>query len=654
MAHKPAEKPLWAQLRDTHGEDIPSTEPLSVLLGAHPNLRGLNVPELARAIEVTPERAERAIDSYVRDAVPAHLVPSALAAGGQSVDVRLAMAGRAAPPGWVTSDRGRSRVDERERRADAGAWNDSPYASAPLPLGFFYRMPNRSVYDFVNQTPGPGGTYPTLVRVDPPTAFDAQMATILRAPIEKDPDDPSMPHPNMVRAFVFAMAPGGSGMVTNANGVLAAHPGGLNEDGSDPWTILAPYAQGAREDDPQWPRPLAGEGWDRAAIQRAFAAFNWYGPLPGDLETPDGVIYCDAWSKGEVKRERYVYWYQIDDDGNWNRCQQVQGWTDEDGGKWILPSKWGEKLRAWMWRPTDGQRSWDVGEWRTFFAFDRWVQENGNTLATIAFWIAAAAITLATFGAGSGALVVAASVQAVLLAAQRLYVALMADDPSKAMVAVVELGKAFNGAAGEGGLPEAIKKNNPGLAKFAESVAAPFQKIYDAAKTGISDIYALWDKAQAMKGQLPIMGQVAWTAAIGAFGGTKGPGAWLQMARLPTTSEVGAELLANAPPWARDLISLGLTLSALEQAQQGSGAKSLVFYQAPVSVQQQGQGFFQIPKFTQEAVKAIWTPPPPPIVPTVPKFVASPGSGPKGAASAGGAGVVLVGAAAAAWYFFMR
>lgn len=637
------EKPLWAQLRDTHGRDLPSSVPLSTLLAAHPILRSMSAPELAEAIQVPVAKAEAAIDGYVRDAIPRELVADMR---GASVDERIAQAGRPRPPGWLVREGGRLHVKDGAP-AEAGAFNYAPNGTDPLPLGFFYRMPNRMVYEpsqWAKYASVVNEPLPTPIRVDAPTDFDALVCTVLRGEIEADPQDPSLPHPMKLRAFCVAM---GGPLLAPVGDGLPFHPGGVYQDGTAQKGVAA-AAAGVSEFAPTWPAPQPGEVFPLDAARKAFAAFQWYGPLPGDLETPEGVQYFDGWAGG-VTRERYVYWYQIDDDGNWNRCMQVQGYVAADK-KWVLPKKWGEALRAWEWRPSSDSDPHNVGEWKTFFSFDNFLRENQSTIVQAAFWVASIAVTVATLGAGAATLAAAATIGAILAAATKLYSALYADDPAKAVGAVLELGRAMNTATG-GDFAAAVEKNNPGLATFAKTVAAPFQKIYEAAGGALGTIGTLWQQAQAMKNGLPIMGQVAWSAAVSAFGnGTSGPSAWLQMARLPTSSEIAQRLYDNAPPWVKDVVALGLAINATEQAQSSNLSGSYGFTLAPVVAK--SKGVMKLTKAGQEGMKALWQPPPPPLVPPVPKFVPKQGSGPK-AAAGGAAAVAVVGAGIAYLLFFL-
>lgn len=634
---------LWAQLRDTHGKDLASSVPRATLIAAHPNLRALDAPALAEHLGISEPDARDAIVAYVADAIPRELLSAEAAREGASVDVLLTMAGRSAEPGWMGAS-------ARARREAAG-WNDTDYGSSPLPIGYAYRMPNRVLYEAgaVAAYQSGTGAAPSPIGLDAPTGFDAQMATCLRGDVPSDPGDPSLPHPDWIRAFCFAMRPSGAGMVTNANGELTAHPGGVLLDGSEPALVLAESARGVREYDAEWPRPIAGEVFNVDAIRKAYSAFQWYGPLPGDVETPDGVKYWGDWPDG-ISRERYVFFYAIDGDGNWNRCLQVQGW---DGTAWTLPSHWGELSRVWQWRPTDGANPHNVGEWKTFFSFDNWLNENKTAIAVAAFWISSIVVTVSTLGAGAATLAAAATVSALLIAAQKLMAALVANDPAKTVAACLEIGKAMNNAAG-GDLGAAIKRDHPELAAFTTNVCAPFQKIYEAAGGALSDVRALWAKAQGLKSDLPIMGQVAWAAAVGAIGGvggTNGPAAWLQMSRLPTNGEIANELWENAPGWAKDVVALGLSLSALELAQasgRGSAYHSGSILSAP-KLSGAGGGVLQISAPNAQAIRTLWQVPPPPVAPPIPVFVPTDANGAPQASSAA-APVIAAAGIGLAWF----
>ena len=637
-------KPLWALLRDTHGREQAGTVVLSAVLAAHPELRSKAPAELAEVLNVSPLEAERAIAGYVLDALPAELNPRG---HGGSVDDRLTAAGRAAPPGWVSGRGSRSRVDVghvghpheagapacRERFAfkrDASGLNDE--FRGVLPLGWAYRMPLRGVV-----RDGSGA----FVSLDAPTAYDALCATILRGPIPASPDVPGLPAASHVRAFCFAM--GGASLIhTEPDGGFGFQIGGL------PPEQLTASARGVVEDAGTWPDPQPGEVFPWDAIREAFAAFNWYGPLSADTEGPPGS--WDWASADRVTRQRYVFWYLRADDGAWNKAVQVQGWSDEKKA-WVLPSKWGESIQVWVWRPTESQF---VGEWKTFFSWDRWNNENKGQIMGVAIWVAAIALTVGTLGAGAGALAGAATFQAAMYALKRLYDAIGAGDAAAAVKATAELGATLNAASDKGDFLGAMKANNPGLAHFAESVAAPFAAVYQAAGGALATVQSVWDQAEALRKSLPKVDGATWASAANAIGGA-GPGAlaWLQMARLPSSSDVAGQVWENAPPWARDLVAMGTALTATEQAQAadasirssvmfgGGGGRSASF---------QGGGMMQLSHVAAEATRAIWSAVAPP--------AAEPGAlvltPVQGASGGAGAGVVVAAAAAAAWFFFLK
>jgi hypothetical protein len=617
-----AEKPLWANLRDTHGRDVPSTNPFARLISAHPALRGKDAGELASALGIAPHEAEAAIMAYVHGALPPALVPHA---PGRSVDARLMMAGRPAPAGWVSSSREGARVETHGPRGESAGLNDT--FRGVLPLGFGYKMPDRSV----RAQDG------TLVSVPAPTAYDAQCATILRADVPSDPNDAGMPRSDVVRAFCVAM--GGD--------LVAAAPDGLApfQFGNVAPENLTPSARGVVEEVGSWPAPQPGEVFNGAAIRNAFAAFKWYAPLSGDTETDHPSWSWDDSDK--VTRERYVFWYLQDDSAQWQKCVQVQGFSNAKN-TWILPSKWGESIQCWAWRPTDSQY---VGEWRTFFSWDRWNNENKSTIAGWAVWIAAAAVTLATLGAGAGVLAGAAAFQAAMYALKKLYDAVGAGDPAVAVAAAVELGRNANAMA-DGDFLNAMAKGNPGLAEFTGKVAAPFAKIYDAAGGAAATVESVWSQATALQSQVPKVNEGIWATAlntVGAGDAARGAGAWLQMARLPSSAEVAGELWANAPSWAKDLVALGVGLSAAEQGQARKGGGVMQsLYSVNVS---RGGGMMQLSPSIANVVRSTWSAVPPPASEaSPPSLVPVQSSGGSSAA----APLLLAGAAAALWFVFGR
>ncbi len=639
---------LWASLRETEGTFRHGSGALQTI-AAHPPTRRMRPAELARVAGVSEDEARAAIREYVAGALPTELAHDMKA--DASVDELFALAGRPAPPKWLTK-KGPVQMITRD---DAG-YSELTGGSAIVPIGWFYTMPNRIAWDpnewhayFYGQGAVP---LPEPVRVDVPTGYDVLCATVLRAPVAPDPNDPSVPAPELARAFAFAMTGGTGGAIMRGRGndlsVWIASPGGLGPDGrsylaaaSDVGAAVAPEAINASETAPSWPELQPGEALRIDELRKAYDAFRWYGPLPGDVETQDGKLYWQGW-EDDVIRERYVFWYAKDDDGNWNKCLQVQGWN---GKEWVLPRKWGEGIRVWVWRPSEGASDpTSQGEWRTFFSFDNWINEHKNDVAIVAFWVSSILITVSTLGAGAATLAAAATISAVLIAAQKLYSALLANDPAKAVAAIVELGKAVNEASG-GDLVAAIKKNNPGLATFAETVAAPFQKIYKAAGSALGSIETLWMQAMAMRKELPPIGAAAWNAALGAFPG--GVGSWIQMGRLPTSSDVARELWEHAPSWAKDAVALALSLSAAEQAQASDRATAVrapIIRKSSSSVAMMGMGgqaMVQIQAPMAQAIRATWKVPPPPIDPPVPVFNTS--SGPPAKAAA--AGTIAVAAA---------
>jgi len=634
MTHdkRPA-KPLWAQLRDTHGRDLASSVPLSALLAAHPALRSKGAPELAEALGLSVAEAESAIVGYVRDAVPLELRAHA---PGSSVDRLLTLAGRPAPPGWVRGAGLRSRVE----RSEAGSAIGDFSGTRPLSLGFFYKLPFRGVMGSDAQG------YPAPVSVDPPTAYDALVATILRSEVPPDPNDPGLPHPDYLRAFCVAM--GGSCMTgTNPGGgmlPLPFHPGAI-----DP-SLLRESARGVVEDVGSWPRLQPGEAIYDAATRKAYEAFRWYGVLSGDTEGPPGAW---GWSDSDrVSRMRYVFWYQQDPgDYAWNKCVQVQGFSEAQQA-WILPSKSGEAVWVWYWRPTDSQF---VGEWRQFFNFDRWNVENKGEYMAVAVWVAAAALTVATLGAGAGALAAAGTFQAAIYATERLYKAIGKGEPAAAVAAAVELGDALNKASDKGDFLGAMKAGNPGLAKFAEGVAAPFQKVWDAAGGVAATVQSVWTKAEDLRKQIPKVDGSAWAAAASAFGLNSGAATWLQLARLPSSAEVAGQLWENAPAWARDVVAMGVALSAAEQAQAADAfaRSSMVFGPQGGGGGGGGMMLLQRPAPVVESVmlgptKRAWT--------AVPSPAVEPGAltlAPGSSGSSAGAALPLLAVAAAAAYFLI-
>jgi len=642
-----AEKPLWANLRDTHGRDVPSANPFARLISAHPALRGKDAGELASALGIPQHEAEGAIMAYVHDALPPELVPHA---PGRSVDARLMMAGRPAPAGWVSSSREGARVETHGPRGDAGALGGSGgVGSAPLPIGWAYRMAARVTRDPQGQ----------MVSVDPPTAYDAQCATILRSNVPSDPNDPGMPAPEWVRAFCVAM---GGDLKTTDGGAWSAP--GFQWGGLDPQT-LTPTARGVVEDVGSWPAPQAGEIFNGAAIRNAYAAFNWYGPLSGDVETADGNVTW-SWDAGDkVTRERYVFFYLQASDASWNKCVQVQGFS-QSKNQWILANAKGEDVRLWAWRPTDSQF---VGEWKSFFDLRRWLDENANAITEATIWVGALAVTAVTLGAAGGTVAAAAAASAAFTAAANAVLALRGayanGDWMAAFKAVVSLGAAANTAAG-GDLVTTIGKENPGLAAMVESVAKPFQSVFDAAQKLEQSVApsasAIWDAATALRKSLPQIGPATWAQAHAICGQPadtfESASTWLQMARLPSTADVANELLANAPPWAHDAIAFGLALSATEQAQSFTVAKTVMF--APQLVKG-GQSMMFAPQAVKAGTgtRALWAStssvPPPAANPAAPKLVPTAGgSGKAGGGSSAAAPLVLAGAAVALWFAFGR
>jgi hypothetical protein len=266
----------------------------------------------------------------------------------------------------------------------------------------------------------------------------------------------------------------------------------------------------------------------------------------------------------------------------------------------------------------------------------------------VAVWVAAALLTVATLGAGAGALAGAAAFQAALVAMQRLCVALGNGDPSAAVAAAVDLGKALNNISDGGDFAGKLAKENPKLAAFAAQVAAPFAKVYEVAGGAAASAEALWSRAQAMQSQLPKLDRGMWGQAFQAMGPQMtGAAAWLQMARLPSSAEVAGQLWANAPDWAKNTVAMGVTLAAAEQAQAAHSGSSVQF--SLVAAAPKGGGVMQLSKAAAAFVKASWSAVPPPPAPVSGlSFVPPPNPGGGGAALP----VLAVGAAAA--FFLLR
>lgn len=613
----PNSQRLWAQLRDRHGYDVDSTVPESTLLAAHPNLRGLSATELAERLGIDVVLAERAIAGYVADCVPPELLCDA---PGASVDERLARAGRPGEAGWMPR--------ARRRDDDAGAVVVPGGQAQILPLGYGDLLYLRGEHDSNN----------ALLTIDPPTPLDLQTLTILRSAIPSDPNDPSLPAPDAIRAFAIAMGAYGD----TGNGAFIKDTG--YDLGPNAWwqgkydlNMVVPGVG-------TWPAPQPGESFPIDAIRKAKSAVDWYGPLPADVETEPGKLYWSDWdSDDQITHERFVFWYAQDDDGNWNRCLQVQGWS-EVKGTWVLPRKWSSSVRVWMWRPSNASNPHNEGEWTTFFNFNNWLKDNQTTVFQVSVWVASIAATVLSLGTASPAAIsAAATFSAALAAASSLYSNLIKGDIRGAIQSTLKFGAAMNQAAG-GDIAKAFAKENPELAKFATKIAAPFEGVYNAAGAALGNIESMWNQAQAQKSKFGAIGGGFWADTLSAFAGS-GAAKWMQVARLPTSGDVARELYEASPAWVKDAVALSMTLSAAEQAQASSQMGSLGS-QIAIAPKVQMGGMIQISLANAQAIRATWPVPEKATDPPIPIFNAT--SAPPGSSSSA-APVAIVAAAGVAW-----
>jgi len=85
---------MWAALRETQGVLLPSRNAIARLISAQPDLRGLDVAELAARLDCTPQEAQDGIATFARETFGQGVcVPP-----GQSFDTATMLAGEPAPP----------------------------------------------------------------------------------------------------------------------------------------------------------------------------------------------------------------------------------------------------------------------------------------------------------------------------------------------------------------------------------------------------------------------------------------------------------------------------------------------------------------------------------------------------------------------------
>lgn len=385
---------------------------------------------------------------------------------------------------------------------------------------------------------------------------------ILHAPIPADPGYPSHPAPEFYDAFVIAMNIG--------------HPMAMDADGTNYLTAEdmmngyggPPAADRERKADWFYNFP---EGTSiEALVNKAYAAFNWYGPLPVDQE--DETITWKNWAKDDnVQKERRIFYYSTsawDRDADFDLTMVEYGFATngDNAGNWIWPDANGTTVTYFFNR--------GGGQWKAFFDLNKWLDQNSDgiryTFEALAIMLVSV-VTLGTGGVVFGALVTAAE------ASRRLAKAIQSGDTSQMMNAAIELGKSFEAVYTTSGVAPVVNdamndlaKKIPNGAAWITNVARPFAKLYQKASVYIDQGMATFDALaktanENSHGIFPKIDPEYWKNAIAkeAFGvGQR----WALKAQNLAKDELSG-MIASVPWYAQGAAAFGATIRSVEIAQ---------------------------------------------------------------------------------------
>lgn len=436
---------------------------------------------------------------------------------------------------------------------------------------------------------------------------------ILHEDIPSDPNNPSLPHPDYYDKFVMAVGLG------NPNWQL-------NDDGQP--DINLPLGPGiwnnAPDRKPNWTYIIPEDTSFTTVVQKAYASFKNYGPLPTDEETKE-VYFFSQWDsppefEDNVTKQRVVYFYILSWFGpsggaasgiirgidSMDLVAQVQGYN---GKEWILPRKWGESIPYVYKRgPT---------EWKALFDFNRYTMENAQAIATTCAVIMSVIISAVTLGTASP---VAVAFSAALIAGMNAVIkAGLAGDTAGVITGMIQIGSAALKAGSDSGafdkavseLSKATKGSSDKVVGWVNDVAKPFVKVYEEvekirAQLGTAGAYLASAKKYGLN--MPVVNEDYWKKATDPS--YLGPFAfWAKTAKKYTSEDELAKYVDNLPWYAQEIAGFGASIKYTEIMQDteraSKSATSLhtvnqavltnLFYNQPTSVQ-------QIPKFAADLI----------------------------------------------------
>lgn len=428
---------------------------------------------------------------------------------------------------------------------------------------------------------------------------------ILHNPIPADPSYPSHPAPEYYDAFVKAMNIG--------------FPLTMNADGTD-YITAEDLMNGAGG--PPAPNRERKQGWQyhfpeetsiEALVNKAYAAFNWYGPIPVDQE--DGNITWANWAKDDnVQKERRIFYYSTsfwDRDADFDLTMVEYGFATngDSAGNWIWPEANGTTVTYFFYR--------GANQWKAFFDLNKFLDQNSDAIRYTFEAVVGALVSVITVGVGTpiyAALVAAAE------AARRLAKAVQSGDSSLMIAAAVELGKDLNAVYSTSGMAPAVddalknlEAKIPNGKAWIDNVATPFSKLYQKASTfidqGMSTFDALAKTAnENSHGIFPKIDPEYWKNAIAkeAFGVSQ---RWALKAQNLAKNEL-SNLVASVPWYAQGAAAFGATIRAVEISQNELPAGQQMFAPNLVTNRDrirtgQGVSMFISPE-AAASIRAIW------------------------------------------------
>jgi len=415
---------MWALTPDTEGVSCGLGGDVDRLC-REPQLRGLRPNDLARALEISPQRAQAAILRLASYAVKRPLS----GVRGRSFDEAISQAGRPAKRQSIIYS------------PDAAGGFGTPASPTVLPPG---------VQDPRTRSFTASMLDPVLVA----KYGEEAVRGIGYSGLVPPPED-------LDRVAIFSAPP------IDWPGNMFQWPGGPSlVSGIYPkWSDIQTAGQ----------TELGRPDLDAVAVK---GAIGWWrqafalGPLPEDSEgeAVNGSVAYD-WPRVGDNRERRIYFWGFGKDGRLYKHMQVQKF-DTSEKRFRIFNKWSQDLTfVYKDNPPRWEAGWDFGDWLT---------QNKMTISTAIQLAAAAILTVVSLGAAAAGNVALATSIGLATAAQRAFVSGMTglatgnwDQALQSFIAVTQnMAKLPITAEGAPKIPEELKQlaENPALKSFASIV----------------------------------------------------------------------------------------------------------------------------------------------------------------------------------------